>query len=97
MLAFFVKHVFAGEQRDTFHAFVAAEPGLLSIEVDAFFEQVKQQVGSLDGLVHSIAFANYAGGVVVMKTGTATLSPDELRDAVGSDHTTLEGARWERY
>ncbi len=41
--------------------------------------------------------ANYAGGLVVMKTGTATISPDELRDAVASDHATLEGARWERY
>ena len=41
--------------------------------------------------------ANYAGGLVVMKTGTATISPDELREAVASDHTTLEGARWERY
>jgi rfaE bifunctional protein kinase chain/domain len=26
--------------------------------------------------------ANYAGGIVVMKRGTATVSPDELRDAV---------------
>lgn len=29
--------------------------------------------------------ANYAGGVVVMKMGTATLSPDELRAAIVSD------------
>ena len=41
--------------------------------------------------------ANYAGGLVVMKTGTATISPDELRDAVASDHATLESSRWERY
>jgi rfaE bifunctional protein kinase chain/domain len=41
--------------------------------------------------------ANYAGGLVVMKTGTATISPEELRDAVTSDHVTLEAARWERY
>ncbi len=41
--------------------------------------------------------ANYAGGLVVMKTGTATLLPDELRDAVASDHATLEGTRWEKY
>jgi bifunctional ADP-heptose synthase (sugar kinase/adenylyltransferase) len=27
--------------------------------------------------------ANYAGGVVVMKRGTATVSADELREAVG--------------
>jgi bifunctional ADP-heptose synthase (sugar kinase/adenylyltransferase) len=28
--------------------------------------------------------ANYAGGIVVMKRGTATVSSDELRAAVGS-------------
>jgi rfaE bifunctional protein kinase chain/domain len=33
--------------------------------------------------------ANYAGGVVVMKRGTATVSPDELRRAVSAD-TALE-------
>jgi rfaE bifunctional protein kinase chain/domain len=30
--------------------------------------------------------ANYAGGLVVMKRGTATVSADELRDAIESDH-----------
>jgi rfaE bifunctional protein kinase chain/domain len=30
--------------------------------------------------------ANYAGGIVVMKRGTATVSPNELRDAIQSDH-----------
>jgi bifunctional ADP-heptose synthase (sugar kinase/adenylyltransferase) len=29
--------------------------------------------------------ANYAGGIVVMKRGTATVSADELRRAVRSD------------
>jgi bifunctional ADP-heptose synthase (sugar kinase/adenylyltransferase) len=29
--------------------------------------------------------ANYAGGLVVMKRGTATVSARELRDAVGAD------------
>jgi rfaE bifunctional protein kinase chain/domain len=32
--------------------------------------------------------ANYAGGLVVMKRGTATISPRELADAVISDHDT---------
>lgn len=40
--------------------------------------------------------ANYAGGVVVMKMGTATLSPDELRAAVRSDPRALEEVRWAR-
>lgn len=30
--------------------------------------------------------ANYAGGIVVMKRGTATVSPEELRYAIESDH-----------
>ena len=29
--------------------------------------------------------ANYAGGLVVMKRGTATVSPDELRAAIRRD------------
>lgn len=40
--------------------------------------------------------ANYAGGVVVMKMGTATLTPDELRHAVESDPGPLEELRWAR-
>src|SRR5205085_10480191 len=35
--------------------------------------------------------ANYAGGLVVMKRGTATVSAREMADAIASDHdTTLE-------
>ena len=30
--------------------------------------------------------ANYAGGIVVMKRGTATVTPDELREAIAADH-----------
>jgi len=30
--------------------------------------------------------ANYAAGLVVMKRGTATVSPDELREAIAKDH-----------
>ena len=32
--------------------------------------------------------ANYAGGLVVMKRGTATISARELSEAVASDHDT---------
>ena len=38
--------------------------------------------------------ANYAGGVVVLKLGTATLTPDELRDAVASDTRLLRDLEW---
>jgi rfaE bifunctional protein kinase chain/domain len=34
--------------------------------------------------------ANYAGGLVVMKRGTATVSPKELAEAVTSDHDTAD-------
>src|SRR5262249_43239838 len=40
--------------------------------------------------------ANYAGGVVVMKMGTATLSPEELKRAIRSDPHPLEELRWAR-
>jgi bifunctional ADP-heptose synthase (sugar kinase/adenylyltransferase) len=33
--------------------------------------------------------ANFAGGVVVMKMGTAVVTPEELRDAIASDRTIL--------
>jgi rfaE bifunctional protein kinase chain/domain len=40
--------------------------------------------------------ANYAGGVVVMKMGTATCSPEELKRAVVMDSRPLEELRWAR-
>jgi rfaE bifunctional protein kinase chain/domain len=38
--------------------------------------------------------ANYAGGVVVMKMGTATISADELRAAIAGDPTLVERTQW---
>jgi rfaE bifunctional protein kinase chain/domain len=38
--------------------------------------------------------ANYAGGTVVMRMGTTTVGPEELREAVRNDTTTLEGITW---
>ena len=37
------------------------------------------------GPLEAALLANYAGGIVVMKRGTATITPDELREAVGRD------------
>ena len=37
------------------------------------------------GCLQAALLANYAGGLVVMKRGTATVSPDELRAAVRTD------------
>jgi bifunctional ADP-heptose synthase (sugar kinase/adenylyltransferase) len=40
--------------------------------------------------------ADYAGGVVVMKAGTATLAPAELRAAITADPRPLEELAWAR-
>jgi rfaE bifunctional protein kinase chain/domain len=44
--------------------------------------------------LEAAALADYAGGVVVMKTGTATASREELEAAVASDPAPLEELRW---
>ncbi len=46
--------------------------------------------------VEAALLANYAGGVVVMKMGTATLTRDELRRAVESDLRPIEELTWAR-
>jgi rfaE bifunctional protein kinase chain/domain len=46
--------------------------------------------------LEAVLLANYAGGVVVMKMGTATLTPDELRRAVESNVRPTEEMRWVR-
>ncbi|MFP3941774.1 MAG: PfkB family carbohydrate kinase, partial [Thermoanaerobaculia bacterium] len=44
--------------------------------------------------LEAATLANYAGGVVVMKTGTATLTREELAAAVRSDPKPLQELRW---
>ena len=44
--------------------------------------------------LEAACLANYAGGVVVMKSGTATLTRAELRAAVVSDPAPLKTMRW---
>lgn len=44
--------------------------------------------------LEAACLANYAGGVVVMKMGTATLTRSELRAAVRSDPSPLAALRW---
>jgi rfaE bifunctional protein kinase chain/domain len=41
--------------------------------------------------------ANFAGGLVVQKLGTATLEPGELDAAVALGSKTLEGVSWEAF
>ncbi|MGD2115583.1 MAG: PfkB family carbohydrate kinase [Acidobacteriota bacterium] len=44
--------------------------------------------------IEATVLANYAGGIVVMKMGTATTGPDELAAAVRSDPALLDAIRW---
>jgi rfaE bifunctional protein kinase chain/domain len=74
-------------------------------------DQVADVTGAGDTVIGTFALAlaagarpleaallsNYAGGVVVMKAGTATLTPDELRRAVSADPRPQRGLRWARY
>jgi rfaE bifunctional protein kinase chain/domain len=71
-------------------------------------DQVADVTGAGDTVIGTFALAlaagaspleaallsNYAGSVVVMKAGTATVSPDELRRVLQSDHRPLEELRW---
>jgi rfaE bifunctional protein kinase chain/domain len=43
--------------------------------------------------IEAACLANYAGGVVVMKMGTATLDPGELRSAIEHDPELLDSVR----
>jgi D-glycero-beta-D-manno-heptose-7-phosphate kinase len=71
-------------------------------------DQVADVTGAGDTVIGAFALAlaagaspleaallsNHAGGVVVMKSGTATLTPGELRRAVESDRRPLAELRW---
>jgi len=71
-------------------------------------DQVADVTGAGDTVIGTVALAvaagatpleaallaNYAGGVVVMKMGTATLTRDELRAAVRSDPHPREAIQW---
>jgi len=73
-------------------------------------DQVADVTGAGDTVIGTFALAlaaggspleaallsNYAGGVVVMKAGTATLTRDELRRAIRADPRPLEELRWLR-
>jgi rfaE bifunctional protein kinase chain/domain len=48
------------------------------------------------GPLEAALLSNYAGGVVVMKAGTATLTAGELRRAIRADPRPLEELRWAR-
>ena len=47
--------------------------------------------------IEAALLANYAGGIVVMKRGTATLSRRELELAITSDTHPLEELQWARF
>lgn len=45
--------------------------------------------------IEAATLANFAGSVVVQKSGTATVNQEELSKAVATGTETLEGIRWE--
>ena len=76
------------------------EPGRPTVHVPIFgSDEVADVTGAGDTVIATMALAiaaggsfyeaarlaNYAAGLVVMKRGTATVSPDELRDAIRGD------------
>jgi bifunctional ADP-heptose synthase (sugar kinase/adenylyltransferase) len=85
------------------------ESGAVSIPVHGT-DQVADVTGAGDTVLGTFALAvaagaepleaallaNYAGGVVVMKMGTATLDRDELRHAVRADDRPLSELSWEK-
>jgi rfaE bifunctional protein kinase chain/domain len=86
------------------------EPGLSTHLPVHGTDQVADVTGAGDTVIGTFALAlaaeaspleaallaNYAGGVVVMKMGTATLTPDELRQAVARDPRSPAEVRWVR-
>jgi D-glycero-beta-D-manno-heptose-7-phosphate kinase len=77
------------------------EPGRPTVHVPIFgSDEVADVTGAGDTVIATFGLAlaagasfyeaarlaNYAGGLVVMKRGTATVSPQELADAIASDH-----------
>jgi rfaE bifunctional protein kinase chain/domain len=71
-------------------------------------DQVADVTGAGDTVIGTFALAlaagatpleaallsNYAGGIVVMKMGTATLTPEELQRAIRTDRRPVEELRW---
>jgi rfaE bifunctional protein kinase chain/domain len=77
------------------------EPGKPTVHIPIFgSDEVADVTGAGDTVIATMTLAlatgasfyeaarlaNYAGGVVVMKRGTATVPPEELRQAVAADH-----------
>lgn len=87
-----------------------AEGGALHLPVHGT-DQVADVTGAGDTVIGTFALAlaagatpaeaavlaNYAGGVVVMKMGTATLDREELQQALRSNPRPLEELRWEPF
>jgi len=80
----------------------AFEPGRPTVHIPIYgSDEVADVTGAGDTVIATITLAlaagasfyeaarlaNYAAGLVVMKRGTATVSPDELRAAIHADHS----------
>jgi D-glycero-beta-D-manno-heptose-7-phosphate kinase len=84
------------------------EPGLPTVHIPIFgSDQIADVTGAGDTVMATVTLAlsagasfeeaarlaNYAGGLVVMKRGTATVSPGELRRAIKSDEGATSWVR----
>ncbi|HEX7485113.1 MAG TPA: PfkB family carbohydrate kinase [Vicinamibacterales bacterium] len=90
------------------HGMALFEPKMPTVHIPIFGgDEVADVTGAGDTVMATISLAlaagasfyeaarlaNYAGGIVVMKRGTATVSADELRQAILADHAA-ETERW---
>jgi D-glycero-beta-D-manno-heptose-7-phosphate kinase len=53
---------------------------------DTVIATITLAIAAGGSMYDAACLANYAGGLVVMKRGTATISADELREAIRNDH-----------
>jgi len=89
------------------HGMSLFEPKVPTVHIPIFgSDQIADVTGAGDTVMAAMALAlaagssfheaarlaNYAGGIVVMKRGTATVSTDELRQAILSDHAGQAGS-----
>ena len=89
------------------HGMSLFEPKLPTVHIPIFgSDEIADVTGAGDTVMATMALAlaagatfyeaarlaNYAGGIVVMKRGTATVSADELRQAIQSDHAGQAGS-----
>ena len=105
-----VEHVLAQRNIQDSHPERREDRRPVRTDRDSLFQQVADVTGAGDTVIGTLAMAiaagatpleasllaNYAGGIVVMKVGTAVVSRAELAEAVSTDSRPLEELEWAR-